>query len=179
MTANTGAVTSPDPDPDARLGAGADAEVEAVMAAARVIVALTARSLAGAPVTLAQLRVLAFLAERGTATPGAVAGLLRVHPSNATRTCDRLVEAGLVDRKDSPADRRRLSLGLTAAGRALVDGVTAERRAAIARVLAALPAGRRREVAAAMADFAAAGGHPDGAARPDMLLDPFTAPSGM
>src|SRR3954466_7689609 len=124
MTANTGAVTSPDPDarlprrgapaPDARLGAGTDAgpdaEVEAVMAASRVIVALTARSLAGAPVTLPQLRVLGFLAERDTATLGDLAAMLRVHPSNATRTCDRLVEGGLVHRSDSPADRRRLSL---------------------------------------------------------------------
>src|SRR3954447_8816658 len=110
MTANTGAVTSPDPDPDpdARLGAGndagtdagTDAEGEAVMAASRVIVALTARSLAGAPVTLPQLRVLAFLAERDTATLGDVAAMLRVHPSNATRTCDRLVEGGLVNRSD-------------------------------------------------------------------------------
>jgi DNA-binding MarR family transcriptional regulator len=173
MTANTGAVTSPEPDTD----------VEAVMAAAKVIVALTARSMAGAPVTLPQLRVLAFLAERGTATLGAVATVLRVHPSNATRTCDRLVEAGLVDRRDSPADRRRLSLGLTAAGRALVDGVFAERRAAVARVLAALPAGRRREVAAAMADFATAGERLDGVAANDHpaggWLDPFTGPSGM
>jgi len=166
-------VISPDPAPDA----AADAEVAAVMAASRVIVALTARSLTGAPVTLPQLRVLAFLAERGPATLGEVAAVLRVHPSNATRTCDRLVEAGLVDRSDSPADRRRLSLGLTVAGRALVDGVMAERRAAIARVLAALPAGRRREVAAAMADFAAAGEQRDAAAA-GPLLDPFSGSSG-
>src|SRR5690242_6347121 len=156
--AKTGVVIPPDPDAPRGGDANGAAEVDAVMAASRAIVALTARSLAGTALTLPQLRVLAFLSEQsaqagtegGAATLGAVAAVLRVHPSNATRTCDRLVEAGLVDRKDSPADRRRLSLGLTAAGRDLVAGVMAERRAGIARVLAALPPGRRGEVAAAM-----------------------------
>src|SRR5690349_1550243 len=163
--AKTGAVIPPDADVPRDGDAPRAADVDAVMAASRAIVALTVRSLAGTALTLPQLRVLAFLAEQAeraergetaAATLGAVAAVLRVHPSNATRTCDRLVEAGLVDRRDSPADRRRLSLGLTAAGRDLVAGVMAERRAGIDKVLAALPPGRRHEVAAAMADFAAA-----------------------
>ncbi|MGI8721983.1 MAG: MarR family transcriptional regulator [Geodermatophilaceae bacterium] len=52
-----------------------------------------------------------------------------VHASNATRTVDRLVVAGLIDRRDSPADRRQLELTLTSKGRDLVESVMSHRRA--------------------------------------------------
>ena len=158
------------PDPDTPRGGDANgaAEVDAVMAASRAIVALTARSLAGTALTLPQLRVLAFLSEQsaqagtegGAATLGAVAAVLRVHPSNATRTCDRLVAAGLLDRRDNPADRRHLLLTLTDAGRELVHGVMDRRRAAIGQILRAMPAADRAQLATVLTRFAQAGGEP-------------------
>src|SRR3954470_22338495 len=86
-------------------------EVEAAMAATRVLVALSARSIAGLDgrITLPQFRVLVMVASTGPVNLGAVARALGVHPSNATRACDRLVTAGLLDRRDDPDDRRNLA----------------------------------------------------------------------
>ncbi len=130
------------------------------MAAARVLVAVSAQSVAAVDdvVTLPQLRVLVMVASRGPLNLGAVARGLGVHPSNATRACDRLVVAGLLDRRDDPADRRNLVLDLTAAGRDLVDRVMNHRRAAIADVLDRMPPERRSELVPVLESFAAAGG---------------------
>lgn len=135
-------------------------EVSAVMSAARLLVALSARSVALVEdvVTLPQLRVLVIVASRGPLHLGAVAQGLDVHLSNATRACDRLVAAGLLDRRDDPADRRHLLLELTAAGRELVERVMGHRRAAIAEVLARMPAHEREVLAPVLRSFAAAGG---------------------
>jgi DNA-binding MarR family transcriptional regulator len=135
-------------------------EVDAVMAATRVLVALSARSVAGldGQITLPQFRVLVMVASTGPVNLGAVARALGVHPSNATRACDRLVGAGLLDRRDDPGDRRNLTLDLTAAGRALVRRVMDDRRAAIAEILARMPDEQRRALAPVLESFAAAGG---------------------
>lgn len=135
-------------------------EVEAVMLAARAIVAMTARSVAELDdrVTLPQLRVLVMVASRGPLNVAAVATGLGVHSSNATRVCERLVLAGLLDRADDPSDRRNLVLELTGSGRALVEAMNASRRTAIAQVLAAMPASRRQGLAPRMRAFAEAAG---------------------
>lgn len=135
-------------------------DVEAVMVAARVLVAVSAQSVAAVDdvVTLPQLRVLVMVASRGPLNLGAVAAGLGVHPSNATRAVDRLVVAGLLDRRDDPADRRSLLLELTVEGRALVDRVMDARRAAIAGILERMPAVRRRTLVPVLHSFAAAGG---------------------
>jgi DNA-binding MarR family transcriptional regulator len=142
-------------------------DVEAVMLAARVLVAVSARSVAAIEdeVTLPQLRVLVMVASRDELNLGSVAAGLGVHPSNATRAVDRLVKAGLLDRRDDPTDRRNLVLELTSAGRALVERVMNDRRAAIAHILDRMPAGRRRSLVPVLRSFAAAGGEvPDDAA---------------
>lgn len=146
------------------IGGGED--VGAVMAATRVLVAVSAQSVAAVDgvVTLPQLRVLVMVASRGGLNLGAVAAGLGVHPSNATRAVERLVVAGLLDRRDDPADRRNLLLELTERGRALVERVMDERRASIAAILDRMPAGRRRSLVPVLRSFAAAAGEvPDGA----------------
>ena len=124
------------------------AEVDAVLAASRVLIGVAARSLAAVEdtVTLTQVRALVIIASRGPLHLAALADDMGVHPSNATRACDRLVAAGLLDRRDNPADRRHLLLTLTDAGRELVDGVMDRRRAAIGQILRAMPARRPRAV---------------------------------
>lgn len=96
------------------------------MLAARALVAISVRSVVAVEdvVTPPQRRVLVMIASRGPLNLGAVARGLGVHPSNVTRACDRLVSAGLLDRRDDPADRRNLQLQLTDEGRRLVDDVT-------------------------------------------------------
>jgi DNA-binding MarR family transcriptional regulator len=135
------------------------------MLATRVLVAVTAQSVTSVEdkVTLPQFRVLVMIASRGPQNLTSVAQGLGVHASNATRTCDRLVDAGLIHRRDNPADRRTLVLQLTAAGRQLVETVTAQRRAAIAAVLTRMPSQLRSDLIPALRAFAEAAGEvPEG-----------------
>ncbi|GAA2876297.1 MarR family transcriptional regulator [Pseudonocardia halophobica] len=148
------------PDPPTR------EQVDAVMRTARVLVGVTARSFAAIEdrVTLPQLRIMVMIASRGPLNLGAIAASLEVHPSNASRACDRLVAAGLLDRRDDPADRRNLLLQLTKAGAQLVDEVTVQRRQAIQDTLEKMPVRRRRGLVAALSAFADAAGEPAEAA---------------
>jgi DNA-binding MarR family transcriptional regulator len=138
-------------------------EVEATMLAARALVAISAQSVAAVEdvVTPPQLRVLVMIASRGPLNLGAVARGLGVHPSNATRACDRLVLAGLLDRRDDPADRRNLQLQLTEKGGRLVDEVMDRRRHAIADVLERMPALQRTALVPVLVTFAEAAGEMD------------------
>ena len=135
-------------------------DVDAVMLAARVLVGVSARSMAAVAdvVTPPQFRLLVMVASRGPLNLAAVAEGMAVHPSNATRACDRLVVAGLLDRRDNPADRRNLLLELTPAGHELVKRVMNDRRAAIAEILDRMPPSRRRTLAGSMRSFVAAAG---------------------
>ncbi|HEU0086196.1 MAG TPA: MarR family transcriptional regulator [Pseudonocardiaceae bacterium] len=152
-------MTDPAPPP-ASAGAPTAEEVAAVLLATRVLVAVTAQSVAAIEdrVTLPQFRVLVMIASRGPLNLSAVAQGLGVHPSNATRTCDRLVATGLLHRRDNPQDRRNLVLTLTDEGEKLVEDVMAARSRAIEQVLAKMPARRRRDLATALRSFAAAAG---------------------
>jgi DNA-binding MarR family transcriptional regulator len=137
--------------------------VDAALAAANVMMRVAARSVVEVEdvVTTPQLRVLMLIAASGPQNLGAVAAELGVHPSNATRTCDKLVQAGLIARSDDPVDRRYVQLALTADGSALVRQVLAHRRNAMAEVFALMPEDDRLRVAAAFERFAeAAGGEP-------------------
>ncbi len=143
------------PDQDLR-----NDDVESVIAATLVLVAVTAESVARVEdeVSLSQLRVLVMIASRPSMNLGGIAMGLGVHPSNATRAVDRLVGAGLLDRRDDPTDRRNLQLDLTAAGHALVERVMDDRRSAIASILERMPASRRRALVPVLRSFAQAAG---------------------
>lgn len=101
---------------------------DAVRAAAR-LAKVAGSALAEADLTLAQYRVLVFL-DTGDRPASHVAGLLGVRPSTVTSVVDGLTARGLVRRQADPADRRRVVLSLTAAGRRTLqtgDGVVAGR----------------------------------------------------
>ncbi len=135
------------------------AATDALMTAARVLVGVSAASVAAVEdqVTLPQLRVLVMAGDDvEPLTLTRVASILGVHPSNATRTVDRLVTAGLLDRRDNPDDRRQLQLTLTARGRALVAQVMNHRRAAIEAVVRRMQPEAQQRLAEALAEFAAA-----------------------
>ncbi|MFC3300553.1 MarR family transcriptional regulator [Arthrobacter agilis] len=141
-----------------------ETDLDTVVRASRVFVAVVAKSIAEVDdlVTPPQWRVLVLIATRGPQTLGAVAVDLGVHPSNATRTGDRLEAAGLVRRVDDPDDRRLLRLALTDDGRALVDRVMSHRRRALGEVVSRMSPDDRHMLESALAAFAeAAGETPD------------------
>jgi DNA-binding MarR family transcriptional regulator len=132
------------------------------MRASRALVGITAASVAAVDdvVTVAQLRVLMMLSTRGPQNLLSVAEALQVNPSNASRSCDRLIKAGLLQRNEDPTDRRNLILTLTRDGSALVKRVTRHRRNAITRVLVKMTAKEGQQLAEALDKFATAAGEP-------------------
>ncbi len=137
-------------------------QTEAVLQASRALVGIAASSIAGVAdvVTVPQFRVLVMVYTRGPLNLAAVAADLDVNPSNASRTCDKLIKAGLLDRAVSEHDRRHITLTLTTAGRRLVEKVTARRRTAIEKVLRAMPAAQRDALAESLSNFANSAGEP-------------------
>jgi DNA-binding MarR family transcriptional regulator len=137
-----------------------DVVIDAVLSASRALVAVAARSLAGADdeVTLTQYRTLVVLASRGPQSLAGLASAVAVTPATATRMCDRLVRKGLVRRRTGREDRRQLRVALTQAGQELVDAVTARRRKEIARIVGDIPSEERTILVRALSRFAAAAG---------------------
>lgn len=135
-------------------------QVDAVLRASRALVGIAATSLTAVEdvVTMPQWRVLVLIHTRGPMNLASVAAELDVNPSNASRTCDRLTRAGLLDRRDSEVDRRHLTLRLTPRGRQLVQKVIKQRRTAIRKVLLNMPSGMRDSLADALSTFADAAG---------------------
>lgn len=129
-------------------------QVEQVLAATRVFGALIAESLAGVepPVTMPQFRVLV-MASESPRNLSAVAQDLDVHPSNATRLCDRLVKAGLLHRERAVDDRRQVLLTLTPRGRRLVQKAMGHRREHVARAMAHMSEEQRSALASALTAF--------------------------
>ncbi len=141
-------------------GVAHDSVVDAVLSASRVLVAIAARSLAdtGEEVTLTQYRSLVVLASRGPQSMAALAEAVGVAAPTASRLCERLVKKGLVRRRTDRNDRRQVRIGLTEAGRHLVDTVSARRRQEITDLLASIPPKTQRSVASALAQLAKSAG---------------------
>jgi DNA-binding MarR family transcriptional regulator len=137
-----------------------DEDVDAMLRASRALVGVAARSLANLPddLTLPQFRVLVLLAQHGASYAGVLAEALGVHPSSVTRLVDRLEGKGLVTRQVNRSDRREIAIELTAAGRAVVDHATADRRSALGAVLRRLTPAERAELVRAFGRFALAAG---------------------
>ncbi len=137
--------------------------VTAVLGASRVLVGVSARSLADLEdaVTPTQFRTLVVLSNFAEINLNRLAGLLDVTPSTAMRMIDRLLAAGLVTRRDNPANRREVVLGLTHEGDQLVRQVTAKRRREIARIVIAMPRTQRNDLIAALQAFADAADEPE------------------
>lgn len=72
-------------------------------------------------VTRAQWRTLTVLSRNEGATQGALAELLEVEPITLCRMIDRLADAGHVERRRDPGDRRAWNIYLTDRSRPLLD----------------------------------------------------------
>jgi len=133
---------------------------EAVLSASRVLVAVSARSLADVAddVTLPQYRVLVLLCALGPLGMSQLVERLGCSASTATRLCDRLVAKKLIRRRHRQSNRREVEVEATAAGGRLVAKVTARRRAEIEAILAAMSEGEQVAMVPALRAFAAAAG---------------------
>lgn len=139
-----------------------DVITDALLTASRLLVAISARSIAmvDETITIPQFRTLVILSRMGRVNLATLAGLLGVQPSTTGRMVERLVSAGLIGRKPHPNSRRELVAELTPRGRAVVRSVTKHRRAEIARIVEKMPSRERRGLVAALTAFTAAGGEP-------------------
>lgn len=136
--------------------------VEAFLTASRALVGVAVRSMAAAPVevTLAGHRILVLLAERGPQRIGDLSEAMEIHSSNASRHCDRLQRAGLIERRRAEDDGRAVDVSLTPEGRRVVDLVTEARRAEIAAIVDKMPRGREDDLLKALTFFSVAAGEP-------------------
>lgn len=151
------------PDRESASDEGLTESVEAAMAAAGAFVAIViaAGERLDVPLTTRQLRCLLIIARRGPLNLVALADLMEIHPSSATRLCDGLVEAELIRRGQAERDRRNLELTATPRGQRIIDRLVAERRRALSSVIEAMPAGERPLLATALRSFAVASGEID------------------
>lgn len=142
--------------------------VTALLGASRAMVGIALRAMSApdggdGAVTLPQYRALALLGGRDGGSLTALAHDLGVNTSTAQRMVERLVASGHVSREPDADDRRRVRLALTGDGAALLERVTARRRAEIERVVDALPEAERASLTGALpgiAAFAEAAGAP-------------------
>lgn len=149
--------------------AGVDDLVTALLTASRVLVGVSARSLAQIEdtVTVTQFRTLVVLGSYGQMNLNRLAELLDVTASTAMRMIDRLSAANLVSRRENRSNRREVVLSLTEPAEQLVRQVTSARRRRITEIVAAMPAGRRSELITALRAFADAAGEAE--SRPELL----------
>jgi DNA-binding MarR family transcriptional regulator len=128
---------------------------EAIMAASRVITAVVVRSLSAvdARLSVPQLRVLVMVCNEQGLSVNEVARGLGVNASNASRTCERLVASGLLNRDEHAGDRRRVVLTLTPKGRRLVSSVMDRRRDELLSVIARMAPADRRKLGQALTAF--------------------------
>lgn len=139
-----------------------DELVSAVLTASRVLVAVSAESLAAVQdaVTVTQFRTLVVLQTHGQINQKWLAEQLSINPSTALRMVDKLEAAGLVTRQAKPGDRREVQLQLTPDGARLVEQVTDRRRDAIARIVTHMPTDTRADLVVVLTAFADAAGEP-------------------
>lgn len=137
-----------------------DAITDALLTASRLLVAMSARSIARVDetITVTQFRTLVILSTRDPVNLATLAGLLGVAPSTTGRMVDRLVSAGLIDRRPHPESRRELVVELTSRGHEVVRRVTAYRRDEIASVVQRMPPRERHGLVRALVAFTDAGG---------------------
>jgi DNA-binding MarR family transcriptional regulator len=139
-----------------------DAITDALLTASRLLVAISARSIARVDetITIPQFRALVILSARGSINVRTLAGILHVQRSTTGRMVERLITAGLIDRRPHPALRREVVVELTRHGQEIVHAVTAHRREEIFRVVRNMPKRERYGLVSTLTAFTAAGGEP-------------------
>ena len=139
-----------------------DLATDVVLNASRLLWSVSARSIALADesITMPQFRVLVLLSSRGSMNMSALTEHLGILRSTGTRTVDRLVAAGLVERQLNPASRREIVITLTKDGAVVVGRATQWRRREIAKIVARMPEQSQQSLLTVLERFNEAGGEP-------------------
>lgn len=124
-------------------------------AAALLSVWDTARERATSRLSGSQLRALLVVEEYDGINLCRLAASMGMILSSASRLCDRLVAAGVLEREPSRVDRREISLHLNPVGQALLDELRADRRERLAHVLSGMTAGGRQALLRGLQEFEA------------------------
>jgi DNA-binding MarR family transcriptional regulator len=103
----------------------------------------------GNTLAVAQLELLAALAEQPGARPGQLARRLHMRPNTVTTIVNALTARGMVRRVTAEDDRRAVELTVTDAGRQAMLAWQATNAAVLHLALSTLPARQRRALAAA------------------------------
>jgi DNA-binding MarR family transcriptional regulator len=106
----------------------------------RRVSAAVAAEMKGLGLSIPQFDLLSTLTEQEGLTQQELAERLYVTKGNVSGLVDRLVEAGLVERRASPGDRRSHALHLTKQGRALAGRAMAAQAEYVRETLGRLPA---------------------------------------
>jgi len=104
----------------------------------------------GNTLAVAQLELLAALAEQPGTRPGQLARRLHMRPNTVTTIVNALTTQGMVRRVTAEDDRRAVELTVTEAGRQAVLAWQATNAAVLHLALSTLPAKQRRALAAAV-----------------------------
>jgi MarR family transcriptional regulator for hemolysin len=103
------------------------------------IVRSLARTVRDEDLSVAQLAALHLVDQAGDLRQSALGEELMMSPSAASRMIDQLVERDLLERRESPDDRRVRTLHLTARGETLLDQIGAARVALFERITKRIP----------------------------------------
>lgn len=133
-------------------------DVAALMETSRVMTAVVAHSLAhlNSNVSVPQLRVLVMVDGRGPMNLTSVAEGLGVNASNASRACDKLVTAGLLDRQTDEHDRRSIVLTLTRKGKRLVNALMRKRQTMLEQIAGRMAPEDQQQLAHSLRAFVTA-----------------------
>jgi len=136
-------------------GASAAAEL-AAQAQALVLLWDRAEDSAVPRIPPSQLRVLTVLAWHGPMNLNRLSLELGAIPSSASRLCDRLEAAGLIQRQVSVGSRREVTLSLSVQGRRRLDAFAATRSADFAAVMDRMSPRARTALLEGLRQFSAA-----------------------
>jgi len=113
--------TRPSPPVDAEWAAALEQTATAYDRLVGVISVARTPELLESTITMAQLKVLMLLSVVGEQRMSDLAGQLGVSLSTVSGLVDRLVDAGLVQRREAAADRRQVLVSVTAEGSRFMD----------------------------------------------------------
>jgi DNA-binding MarR family transcriptional regulator len=139
------------------------AQAAALDSAAEALLSVwdAAREGAADRVSGSQLRAMLVVEEFDGINLRGLAGSLGMILSSASRLCDRLVAAGMLERFPGRTDRREISLHLTKTGHRLLDELRSERRRRLGDALARMTPAARQALLRGLSEFGAALGKPD------------------